>query len=365
MRYGRKLLLLALSAAFLIVSAVSSQAAPSTVELALLTPTPTPLGAGDEGGPGETLSIRPIEYTQVIEGSLEPDRPAALYTFRGQRGDAVTISMKSSTLNAYLTLTDAYGSEIAWDDDGGGYPDALLGPYMLPETGDYQIRASSNDFEPRGAFTLRLNKVEVKQLTFGESADVTFTERDSAVYFAFDGKVGDVLNIVVNSDGKLDTRLRVRGVGDNYDLITDDDSGAGFDPEISRLIISYDNQYIIAVEPFASGMTGTVRLTLDASPLASLEDGTQTVSLGSKRSQDVVTFEGRTGEQVRIKVVVINGRPDYLTIRATQNGQEIASISSSFVGELSFLITTPFDGRVNVQLENSTNVVLEATLERV
>ena len=312
-----------------------------------------------------SVSIKPIEYTQAVEGSLEPDHAFALYTFRGQQGDAVTISLNSWTFNAYLSLLDASGNEIAWDDDSGGYPDALLGPVMLPQTGDYQIRASSNESEPRGTFTLRLEKVEVKTLGFGESADITFTERDPAAYFAFDGKVGDVLNIVVNSDSTLDTRLRVRGVGDSYDLITDDDSGAGFDPEISRLIIPHDNQYIIAVEPYAPGMTGTVRLTIEASPLASLEDGTQTVSLGSKRSRDVVTFEGRTGEQTRITVVVTNGRPDYLTIRITQKGEEITSISSSFVGELSFMITTPFEGRVNVQLENSTNVVLEVTLERV
>jgi hypothetical protein len=365
------MVLVALTVALLIGAAVSLQAqtpVPSAASLVLtLTPLPTGDGVDDEDRPGGTpkVSIIPIEYTQAVGGQLEPDSSAALYTFRGQEGDAVTISMTSWTFNSYLTLIDPYGSEIAWDDDGGGYPDALLGPYLLPQTGDYQIRASSYTSEPRGTFTLRLDKVEVANLALGESADITFAERDSAVYFAFDGKGGDVLNIVVNSDGTLDTRLRVRGASDTYDLIADDDSGAGFDPEISRLIIPYDNQYIITVEPYAPGMTGTVRLNIDASLLASLEDGTQTLSLGSKRSQDVVTFEGRAGEQVRITVVVTNGRPDYMTIHITQNGQEITSISSSFVSEHSFLITTPFDERVNVQLESSTNVVLEVTLERL
>jgi hypothetical protein len=359
MRYSRGLLLLTLSVA-LPIGAANSLQAQTPIPLAdvlLLTPTPVRTGTSP-------VSIKPIEYSQTVEGSLEPDNTFALYTFRGQQGDAVTIAMKSWTLNAYLTLIDSSGSEIAWDDDSGGYPDALLGPYILPQTGDYQIRASSNS-EPHGTFTLHLDKVEVEPITLGQSADATFTERAPAVYFTFDGKVGDVLTIVVNSDEKLDTRLRVRGVGDSYDLIADDDSGAGFDPEISRLIIPDDDQYIIAVEPYAPGMTGTVRLHLEASPLASLEDGTQTISLGSKRSRDVVTFEGRMGEQVRLTVVVTNGRPDYMTIRVTQHGQEITSISSSFVGEVSFLVTTPFDGRVNVQFENSTNMVLEVTLERV
>ena len=78
----------------------------------------------------------------------------------------------------------------------------------------------------------------------------------------------------------------------------------------------------------------------------------------------MVTFEGRAGEQVRITVLVTNGRPDYLTIRVTQASQELTTITSRYVGELSFLVMTPLDGRVNVQLENSTNVVLDVTMER-
>lgn len=366
MPHRRKLLVLAL-----LISVVGLQAQTPTLSVAalILTPTPVPANVGveDTGGSAgaPSSSIRPIEYTQVVEGSLTPDSPVTLFRFRGQQGDAVTIHMASWTFNAYLTLLDSDGSEITWDDDSGGYPDALLGPYILPQTGDYQIRASSNESEPRGTFTLRLNKVEVVSLTLGETVNITFTERDPAGYFSFEGKAGDVVNLVVNSDGNLDTRLRVRGVGDNYDLVADDDSGAGFDPEISHLMIPADNQYMIIVEPYAPGMTGTVSLTLDAAQLASLEDGPQIISLGSKRSQDVVTFEGRTGEQVWITVIVTHGRPNYMTSRVTQNGQEIASLGSSFVGEFSFLITPLFDAPAHVQFENSTNVVLAITLERV
>jgi hypothetical protein len=64
MRYNRKLLLLTLSAALLIGTAVNLQAQ-----------TVTPILGGRS-------SIRPIEYTQVVEGSLEPVSIAALYTYR-------------------------------------------------------------------------------------------------------------------------------------------------------------------------------------------------------------------------------------------------------------------------------------------
>ena len=338
----RKQLLVALSLTLLVGGTVNLQAQ---------TPAPAP-------------SVRLIEYTQEVEGSLDPESAAALYSFRGQQGDAVTISMKSWTFDSYLTLIDSGGNEVAWDDDSGGYPDALLGPYILPQTGDYQIRASTYTSETQGTFTLRLEKVELGKLSLGESAEVSLTERHPAAYFVYDGKVGDVLDIVVNSDEGLDTRLRVRGVGDSYDLVSDDDSGAGFDPEINHLLIPNDSLYIIAVEPYAPGMTGTVQLSLNASPLVSLDEGTQTISLGSKRTQDLLTFAGRAGEQVRITVRVTNGRPDYMSIHVTQSGQEITSISSSSVNELSFLMTPPADGRVNVQLENSSNVVLEVSLER-
>jgi hypothetical protein len=364
MRFNPKLLLLALVFMLLFSAALSLQA-----QTAVPTVTPSPTfvgggGGGGGGGPSNPQTIKPIEYSQTVEGVLDTSTFTALYTFRGQQGDAVTIRMSSVAFNAYLTLIDSFGSEIAWDDDGAGYPDSLLGPYILPQTGDYQIRASSYDYEPRGSFTLRLDKVDVQNLTFGDTTDVTFTERDSAAYFVFEGKAGDVLSITVNSGGDLDTRLRVRGRGDSYDLMADDDSGAGFDPEISRLIIPYDNQYVIAVETFAPGQTGTVKLSVGTSDLASLDDSPQTVTLGNKRSQDVLTFEGKAGERVRINVVVTSGRTDYMTTRVTQNGQELTYISSSYLAELSFALTTPYDGRVNVQLENYTNVVLEVTLER-
>jgi Bacterial pre-peptidase C-terminal domain len=80
-----------------------------------------------------------LEYGQTVEGNV---RGAAgdSWTFRGERGDRVTISMEGE-FDTYLLLYDSDNRELTRDDDGGSDLNAQIDEYRLPYDGTYIIIA--------------------------------------------------------------------------------------------------------------------------------------------------------------------------------------------------------------------------------
>lgn len=79
-------------------------------------------------------------------GTILPARPYQLYTFSGNAGDVVTISMTATagTLDTLLYLIDPNGFVIGKNDDAiaGETTDSLLSDIVLPDSGDYLIIAT-------------------------------------------------------------------------------------------------------------------------------------------------------------------------------------------------------------------------------
>ncbi|MBI2789744.1 MAG: hypothetical protein HYX59_13780 [Elusimicrobia bacterium] len=90
-----------------------------------------------------------------------PDRPGAprrLYTFRGTRGQPVTIALKAiGFYDSYLDLYGPDGDWIDYDDDGGGNGDAQISNFVLPEDGVYTIDAGAYASGSFGQFKLSLS----------------------------------------------------------------------------------------------------------------------------------------------------------------------------------------------------------------
>ncbi len=81
------------------------------------------------------------------------------WTFSGNSGDRVLIEMQSTAaddLDAYLSLFNAGGAEIAFDDDSGGDLNARL-EFSLPASGTYTIVARTFGFSG-GAYQISLNR---------------------------------------------------------------------------------------------------------------------------------------------------------------------------------------------------------------
>lgn len=90
-----------------------------------------------------------------------PDRPGAprrLYTFRGTRGQPVTIAMKAvGFYDSYLDLYGPDGDWLEYDDDRGGDGNALISNFVLPEDGVYTIDAGAYASGSFGQFKLSLS----------------------------------------------------------------------------------------------------------------------------------------------------------------------------------------------------------------
>lgn len=78
------------------------------------------------------------------------------YSFTGQAGQRVVITMSSQELDSYLILLDASGNSVAQDDDSAGNLDARI-EAVLPANGTYTIYANSYGSEGMGAYTIQAN----------------------------------------------------------------------------------------------------------------------------------------------------------------------------------------------------------------
>lgn len=109
---------------------------------------------GDIGGiigGSETLNIQSEQAAAIglnsgesIPGSITPQNKFDLYTFEGQVGDLVTISMNrtSGTLDTLLFLLDPFGIEIATNDDSNDTTNSLINNVRLSQDGTYTIVAT-------------------------------------------------------------------------------------------------------------------------------------------------------------------------------------------------------------------------------
>lgn len=138
---------------------------PSTGEYLLLLQSDV---AGIGGAPGavDTFSapVPPLADGRDVQGELseldagDGGRRQDVYHFFGRAAETVTLTLESDDFDAYLVLLDAdTGEQLATDDDGAGGTNALL-TLTLPESGEYQVRATSFDAGETGAYTLRLER---------------------------------------------------------------------------------------------------------------------------------------------------------------------------------------------------------------
>jgi hypothetical protein len=309
-----------------------------------------------------------MEYSQVIQGALTFESPSALYSFRGQAGDVITVNMTSSDFDSYLTLAEgnSAGFPLISDDDGGGNLNSLIGPYTLPSTGNYLITVSSLSGSDIGNYTVSLNRVTLDTIQVGETVEAQIVENGGALYYSFEGTMGSVVNITVDSGGSLDTTLIVRSP-DGYQAGYDDDSGANFDPEISRLALSQTGTYILVVQPYTPGSSGEVTISLGQSELRTLDDGAQQVSLNDKQFEEYFSFSSVAGEHVQIIVRVQGGGTASPNVIVTESGTQIAAANGTNVSELVFDFVTPQDCQPLVQIYDYSyaSVILEVELVRL
>lgn len=93
---------------------------------------------------GVPEGVARIGYGVTMTGSISNDAPEALYAFRANAGDIVTVTMSRSDgdLDPVVSLLDASRNELVSDDDSGPGQDARIERFTMPASGVYYVRAS-------------------------------------------------------------------------------------------------------------------------------------------------------------------------------------------------------------------------------
>ncbi len=98
-------------------------------------------------------SDRTLAYATLYSDTLSK---IAQWTFSGNRGDSVSIAVKSDNFDAIMELRDTDGTLLTQDDDSGDRTDAFLQGFQLPAQETYTVIIRSWGDKP-GTYTIQLD----------------------------------------------------------------------------------------------------------------------------------------------------------------------------------------------------------------
>jgi hypothetical protein len=225
-----------------------------------------------------------LAYGQSVTDSVLPE--GNTYTFIGAEGDVVLVSMESATLDSYLTLDDPFGNEVGYDDDSGDNRNALLGPVVLAEDGNYTIQASVYSFDETGEFTLTLTKADPIAATLGEPLTVPASDVPTVVTITFD----EPTFVEITTDGEGGDYHINDGFGYR---VTNGTLGTPLD-----FYVEYEDTYTVYLPPNDAALT----LTIAESSIPTLDDGDVELLFNGDRTEALVAFTVEADETVQITI---------------------------------------------------------------
>lgn len=229
----------------------------------------------------------PIAFGRTLEGEIgendsrdNDDRGFDGFVFSGREGQRIQAIMRSGDFDTYLQVGKAGGdfTALASDDDGlGEGTDSRLN-FVLPEDGEYVLRASPLGSDGKGLYSLELidrgQRPQPGTLLVGSTARGTLTENDAT---AEDNSFYDAYRVTLKKDEKLvivmvsnevDSFLivgRAKEAGEIEPLGRDDD---GLSDTHARLewTAPEDGEYEIRAGTFQQGQTGSYALIVEKQP---------------------------------------------------------------------------------------------------
>jgi len=307
---------------------------------------------------------------ELISGRLSAG--SAAIEFDGQAGQYVLINVQSHDFDPAAALIDRDDVELAFVDDSRGQKDAAIGPLRLPYSGEYNLEISAAPLmmaqgAETGEFTATIMPVALAQISFDADVRFELSAEAPALYYALPVETGDSLTVTVDSGGRLDTQLQVVAPA-GTERAFDDDSGAGFDAELSNLVFDRAATYVLVISSFEAGASGAGTVRVARNPVHSLDDGDVVVTLNDKAIRDLVVFDAAEDELLVLNLELVAGDVEDLYVTATIEGMEVMSYSTMGVpDDLPLAFVTPMSGRVVVTLEKfgfDDGITLDVSLER-
>lgn len=221
----------------------------------------------------------------IVSENISNEQYSQLYTFPGEAGQVVTITMKraSGDLDPLLILLNPDGTELARNDDATeSNIDSVIGNFPLPQSGIYTIIATR--FQQRfgantGEFDLAITEglsdspptvAQVQVMNYNTSKTGTISDLNVAQPFTFVGHAGDVISVSMTSlTGDLDPYLILTTSSGEEIIRNDDDPLKQIrDAYLQQVVLPADGAYTIVATRYQQSFGDSVgnfelRLTLD------------------------------------------------------------------------------------------------------
>ncbi|MBZ0298261.1 MAG: PPC domain-containing protein, partial [Anaerolineae bacterium] len=266
---------------------------------------------------------RTIDFGDTISDQLSSNVSAVEYTFTGEQGQFVSITMLQVVdMDPFLRLLDASGNVLIEDDDSAGSLNAKIGPYRLPTNGSYTIVATSLSGDDVGDFTLNLETTVVQRIEYGQTITGTLDTDNPEEEYLFTTAAGDTISIDLESTA-FDSYLTLASTNPRMDLTYDDDSGVDRNARIGPYVLADGGEYNITVSSVFDP-NGEYTLTLnkvDLTPITLNEALDAQISGGQAR---YFSFEGRAGQVIDVRVDSGNKLDTALTVYGPSSN-EVAS----------------------------------------
>jgi hypothetical protein len=264
-----------------------------------------------------------LEIGDVVEGTfsgLDID-----YTILLTAGREAIITITSDDFDTTLTLLDADGQEILFDDDGGSGTNSLL-RYTPTADGLFTIRVGAFSLSQRGNFTLSVIAIRQVPIRIGDIEQGTrIADLDND--YAIELESNQAVTITALST-EFDTTLEIFDAN-NVSLAFNDDGA----PEGGRALDSYlgflspeAGTYIIRVSAFSPDNAGTFTLEIAPVAITPVGIGTPTrVEFSAQSVLRVFSFEAKEGDVVTIDAA----GGDFVTHQLTLNAPDGSVIISN------------------------------------
>ena len=295
----------------------------------------------------DKVDLQVLSYGDHVQATLQQNEQD-VYQFEGQQGDVISIRMESDTIDSYVSLSDENTELIADDNSNSGW-DAMISAFTLPQTGIYQITASSayGDFSADSTYTLYLDWVDASPITVNEP--ITATISGEPLYFTFEPQMGDTISIFVTSDGgQLDTLLNLKSEYTWYGI--DDDSGYLYDPELVNMVVTTPMPHTIIVLPANDSIKGDFELVVQSQPAQEIVcDSATTLAFSNKVSQMPLRMEVGRGQKVELTFINSSGNTTNFFSYFTLNDDYIAEDYNVYDEEVwTTSVTATESGQLNI-----------------
>lgn len=284
-----------------------------------------------------------IAYGDSVTGAISADNAEASFSFAGSAGDVVfAVIDPAGDLDVVVDIIDTSGNSLLLAGRDNSFGVEIVST-MLPEDGEYAVLVSSFDEAETGAFDLTLSGPNGAIVYATDSLDEPGDEHA----FPFTASEGDLVSIVVETEGDLDVVI------DIYNEDTDEQVYS-IDRALGTEAVGYrvpeDGNYYFLVRGFTAGEDGatggadvgsyTVRVIATDTVILEIALGdTVEGRLGSDSGLIEFYFSALAGDTM-VLTLETDGDIDGMLTILDLDENELASVDDNFSGETETLTYT-------------------------